>query len=83
MAQALVAEGWPYKHVHQCLFDHSPSPQAGDKCSICKLSAPIPIDEVMWLDACNPSFPCMPRGVQHWERSGTTLEPEKTLEGGA
>ena len=30
MAQALVAEGWPYKHVHECLFDHAPSPQAGD-----------------------------------------------------
>ena len=27
LAQALVAEGWPVKRVHQCLFDHSPSPQ--------------------------------------------------------
>ena len=27
LAQSLVLEGWPSNHVHQCLLDHSPSPQ--------------------------------------------------------
>ena len=29
MAQTLKGDGWRIQHVHECLFDHHPTPQVG------------------------------------------------------